>query len=64
METVKLYWNFTDKKWNLVEIGTVIPEGNYGRSYNIPAEMHFIDPRKSRLVRFAYKIHLFLKRIK
>ena len=63
METVKLHWNFIDKKWNLVEIGTVIPTENYGRSYVIPAEAHFIDPRKSRLVRLAYKLHLFYRKL-
>ena len=62
MQTVKLHWNFIDKKWNLVEIGTEIPEGNYGRSYVIPAEAHFIDPRKSRLVMLAWRLHLFLKK--
>ncbi len=24
MQTVKFYWNFTEQKWNLVEIGTII----------------------------------------
>lgn len=60
MQTVKLYWNFTDKKWNLVEIGTVIPKDNYSRCYVVPAEANFINPRKSRLVRLAWKLHLFL----
>jgi len=62
MQTVKLYWNFSEQKWNLVEIGTIIPEGNYGRQYVIPAEAHFIDPRKSRLVRLSWRAHLFFKK--
>lgn len=61
---LKVYWNFTDKKWNLVEIGTVIPEGNYCKSYVIPAEAHFIDPKKSRIVRIAWKLHKFIEKIK
>ena len=63
MQTIKIYWNFTDKKWNLVEIGTIIPEGKYVKSYVVPAEAHFIDPTKSRLVRFAWKLHNILKKL-
>lgn len=62
MQTVKLYWNFTDQKWNLVEIGTEIPKGNYGRAYVIPVEAHFFDPRKSRLVRLAWRLHIFFRK--
>ena len=63
MQTIKIYWNFTDKKWNLVEIGTIIPEVKYVKSYVVPAEAHFIDPTKSRLVRFAWKLHNILKKL-
>lgn len=64
MQTIKFYWNFTDQKWNLVEIGTIIPEGQYVRSCVVPAEAHFIDPRKSRLVRLAWKLHHIFGKIK
>jgi hypothetical protein len=63
MEEVKLHWNFIEKKWNLVEIGTIIPEVNYSRKYVFPAELHFIDPRKSRLVRLAWMIHNFFEKL-
>jgi carbonic anhydrase len=64
MQTIKIYWNFTEKKWNLVEIGTIIPEEKYVKSYVVPAEAHFIDPRKSRLVRLAWKLHHIFTKLK
>lgn len=62
MENVlKLHWNFEKKIWNLIEIGTEVKEG-MNRGYYIPAEVHFIDPRKSKLVRLAWKLHLFFRK--
>lgn len=58
--TVEVHWNFKSKKWNLVEIGTEIKNGD-NRSYYVCSEMHFIDTKKSRLVRLAWKIHLFFQ---
>jgi hypothetical protein len=59
--TLKLHWNFEKKNWSLIEIGTEVKEG-MNRSYYIPSEAHFIDPRKSKLVRLAWKLHLFLRK--
>jgi len=59
MQILKLHWNFTDKKWNLIEIGTEIPKGSYERFYVVPAEVNFIDPTKSILVRLSWRVHLF-----
>ena len=51
-----IHWNYRDKKWNLKEFDSEIDNPVY-RCYIIDEEFGFIDPRKSWLVRIAYKIH-------
>lgn len=64
MENVlKIHWNFEENKYNLITIGTEVKEGMQ-IAYYIPEEAHFINPKESRLVRVAYKLHLFINKFK
>ena len=54
----KIHWNTIDQKYNLIECDDIKIE-NYV-CYVVPRKT--IDYNESRLVRLAYRIHLFFKR--
>lgn len=60
---LKIHWNFEENKYNLIKIGTEVKEGMQ-RCYYIPKEAHFINPKESKLVRVAYKLHLIINKLK
>jgi hypothetical protein len=64
MKTIKIHWNYVEKKWNLIKIGTEIPKENFIKGYVVTKEMSFIDPNETWFLRTCYKIHLILKHLK
>jgi hypothetical protein len=57
---LKVYWNYAEDKWNLIEMGAKIESGHY-KSYVVPEHLLL---KSSRLVRIAWKIHLIIEKIK
>lgn len=56
------HWNEADESWNLV-VGT--PEQiKECKGYYVSKRMEYIDPNISKLVLYAYRLHLFFRRFK
>lgn len=57
---LKVYWNYAEDKWNLIEMGAKVERGHF-KSYVVTDYILF---KKSRLVRIAWKLHKFIEKIK